>query len=142
MNLDLIAPEVIQRLPDLFFIFVWQGAVIALLTAAGFGFCASIRRSPLRVRDRSLVCMLAAPFVTLAFYSQTGAIAERLILALNLASVEVRTAPASLRLLVGAADLSGVVCGRHCLRDAIDRGLASLVAPGSLGGRDSRFRAS
>ena len=36
MNLDLIAPEVIQRLAGSLLHFVWQGAVIALLTAAGF----------------------------------------------------------------------------------------------------------
>ena len=35
MNIDLIAPEVIQRLAGSLLHFVWQGAVIALLTAVG-----------------------------------------------------------------------------------------------------------
>ena len=53
MNLDLIAPEVIQRLAGSLLHFVWQGALIALLAAVGLRLLASsIRRSPLRVRAR------------------------------------------------------------------------------------------
>jgi beta-lactamase regulating signal transducer with metallopeptidase domain len=96
MNLDLIAPEVIQRLAGSLLHFVWQGAVIALLTAVGLRL---LRHRSAEARYAfaivSLVCMLAAPLFTLAFYSQTGAVAQRLILALNLAA-EGRAAPASL----------------------------------------------
>ena len=96
MNLDLIAPEVIQRLAGSLLHFVWQGAVIALLTAVGLRL---LRHRSAESRYAfaivSLVCMLAAPLFTLAFYSQTGAVAQRLILALNLVA-EGRTASASL----------------------------------------------
>jgi beta-lactamase regulating signal transducer with metallopeptidase domain len=85
MNLDLIAPEVIQRFAGSLLHFIWQGALIAIVTAVGLRL----------LRDRSaearyalaigaLMCMLAAPIFTVAFYAQTGAIAQRLILALDL----------------------------------------------------------
>src|SRR4029450_9852312 len=97
MNANLIAPEVIQRFAGSLLHFVWQGAAIALVTAAGLRL---LRHRSAEARYAfaivSLVCMLAAPLFTLAFYSQTGAVAQRLILALNLATLEGRTAPASL----------------------------------------------
>jgi beta-lactamase regulating signal transducer with metallopeptidase domain len=87
MNANLIAPEVIQRFAGSLLHFIWQGAAIALLTAAGLRM---LRHRSAEARYAfaigSLACMLAAPLFTVAFYSQTGAIAQRLILALNLAS--------------------------------------------------------
>src|SRR5712671_196766 len=90
MNLSLIAPEVIQRFAGSLLHFVWQGAVIALVTAAGLRM---LRHRSAEARYAfaigSLTCMLAAPLFTVAFYSQTGAVALRLILALKLASTSI-----------------------------------------------------
>jgi beta-lactamase regulating signal transducer with metallopeptidase domain len=90
MNANLIAPEVIQRFAGSLLHFIWQGAVIALITAAGLRM---LRHRSAEARYAfaigSLICMLAAPLFTVAFYSQTGAVAQRLILALNLASASI-----------------------------------------------------
>ena len=87
MNANLIAPEVIQRFAGSLLHFIWQGAAIALMTAAGLRV---LRRRSAEARYAfaigGLTCMLAAPLITVAFYSQTGAVAQRLIVALNLAS--------------------------------------------------------
>src|SRR5436190_13234696 len=87
MNPNLIAPEVIQRFAGSLLHFIWQGAVIAMITAAGLRV---LRHRSAEARYGfaigSLACMLAAPLFTVAFYSQTGAVALRLILALKLAS--------------------------------------------------------
>src|SRR5262245_55771739 len=95
MNLDLIAPEVIQRFAGSLLHFVWQGAVIALIAAAGLRL---LRHRSAEARYAfaigSLVAMLAAPLITLSFYSQTGAVAQRLIFALGLASTSGQSAPA------------------------------------------------
>jgi beta-lactamase regulating signal transducer with metallopeptidase domain len=97
MNLDLIAPEMVQRFAGSLLHFVWQGAVIAIATAAGLRL---LRHRSAEARYTfaigSLLCMLAAPLFTLAFYSQTGAVTQRLILALSLAT-EGQAAPASLQ---------------------------------------------
>src|SRR5215471_13014716 len=83
MNANLIAPEVIQRFAGSLLHFVWQGALIAMVTAAGLRL---LRRRSAEMRYAfaigALLCMLAAPLFTVAFYSQTGAAAQRLILAL------------------------------------------------------------
>jgi len=96
MNLMWIAPEVMQRFAGSLLHFIWQGAVIALIVAAGLRL---LRHRPAETRYAfaiaSLLCMLAAPIFTLAFYAQTGAIAQRLILALSQIPDEART-PASL----------------------------------------------
>jgi beta-lactamase regulating signal transducer with metallopeptidase domain len=87
MNANLIAPEVVQRFAGSLLHFIWQGAAIALVTAAGLRM---LRHRSAEARYAfaigSLICMLAAPLFTVAFYSQTGAVAQGLILALNLAS--------------------------------------------------------
>lgn len=94
MNLTSIAPELIQRFSGSLLHFIWQGAVIALIAAAGFRL----------LRDRSaetryafaigsLLCMLAAPLLTLAFYAQTGAVTGRVLLALRLASTQGSSEP-------------------------------------------------
>ena len=87
MNLDLIAPEMVQRFAGSLLHFVWQGALIAMATAAGLSL---LRHRSAEARYTfaigSLLCMLAAPLFTLAFYSQTGALTQRLILALRLAT--------------------------------------------------------
>ena len=84
MNLMWIAPEVMQRFAGSLLHFVWQGAVIALFAAVGLRL---LRHRPAETRYAfaiaSLVCMLAAPIFTLVFYTQTGAIAQRLILVLS-----------------------------------------------------------
>ena len=98
MNPDLIAPEVIQRFAGSLLHFIWQGAVIAMITAAGLRM---LRHRSAEARYAfaigSLICMLAAPLFTVVFYSQTGAVAQRLIFALNLASTEGRSAATSLQ---------------------------------------------
>src|SRR6185295_12978135 len=90
MNANLIAPEVIQRFAGSLLHFIWQGAVIALISAAGLRM---LRHRSAEARYAfaigALTCMLAAPLFTVAFYSQTGAVAQRLILALNLASTSI-----------------------------------------------------
>src|SRR5678816_1275819 len=89
MNLDLVAPEVIQRFAGSLLHFVWQGAVIALITAAGLRL---LRHRSAEARYLlaigALLAMLGAPLLTLVFYSQTGEVAQRLILALGVASSE------------------------------------------------------
>src|SRR5580765_1220375 len=98
MNANLIAPEVIQRFAGSLLHFIWQGAVIAMIAAAGLRM---LRHRSAEARYAfaiaSMVCMLAAPIFTVAFYSQTGAVAQRLILSLNLVSTEGRTAAATLQ---------------------------------------------
>src|SRR5215468_5559838 len=98
MNANLIAPEVIQRFAGSLLHFIWQGAVIALITAAGLRM---LRHRSAEARYAftigSLACMLAAPLFTVAFYSQTGAVAQRLILALNLAATDGRSAATALQ---------------------------------------------
>src|SRR5262252_5973428 len=98
MNANLIAPEVIQRFAGSLLHFIWQGAVIAMITAAGLRM---LRHRSAEARYAfaigSLACMLAAPLFTVAFYSQTGAIAMRLILALKLASTEGQSAATALQ---------------------------------------------
>ena len=65
MNLDLIAPEVIQRFAGSLLHFVWQGAVIAMITAVGLRL---LRHRSAEARYAfaigSLICMLAAPLFT------------------------------------------------------------------------------
>src|SRR5215475_14100680 len=98
MNPDLIAPEVIQRFAGSLLHFIWQGAVIAMICAAGLRM---LRHRSAEARYafaiRSLTCMLAAPLFTAAFYSQTGAVALRLMLALNLVTTEGRSAATALQ---------------------------------------------
>src|SRR6185295_4182838 len=90
MNLNLIAPEVIQRFAGSLLHFIWQGAVIAMITAAGLRM---LRHRSAEARYAfaigSLTCMLAAPLVTVAFYAQTGAVTLRVIHALSLASASI-----------------------------------------------------
>jgi beta-lactamase regulating signal transducer with metallopeptidase domain len=97
MNPDLIAPEMVQRFAGSLLHFIWQGAVIAAATAAGLRL---LRHRSAEARYTfaigALLCMLAAPLFTLAFYSETGAATQRLVLALSLAT-EGQTAPASLQ---------------------------------------------
>jgi beta-lactamase regulating signal transducer with metallopeptidase domain len=98
MNANLIAPEVIQRFAGSLLHFIWQGAVIAMITAAGLRM---LRHRSAEARYAfaigSLVCMLAAPLFTVAFYSQTGAVAMQLILALKLASTEGQSAATAIQ---------------------------------------------
>ena len=98
MNANLIAPEVIQRFAGSLLHFIWQGAVIAMITAAGLRM---LRHRSAEARYAfaigSLTCMLAAPLFTVAFYSQTGAVAMQLIVALKLASTEGQSAATALQ---------------------------------------------
>src|SRR5262249_452594 len=98
MNPNLIAPEVMQRLAGSLVHFIWQGAVIALITAAGLRM---LRHRSAEARYAfaigSPACMLVAPLFTVAFYWETGAVGMGLILALNLASTEGRSAATALQ---------------------------------------------
>src|ERR1044071_13601 len=98
MNSNLIAPEVIQRFAGSLLHFIWQGAAIAMIAAAGLRM---LRHRSAEARYAfaigALTCMLAAPLWTVAFYSQTGAVALRLMLALNLAATEGRSAATALQ---------------------------------------------
>src|SRR6516162_6854205 len=90
MNANLIAPEVIQRFAGSLLHFVWQGAVIALITAIGLRM---LRHRSAEARYAfaigGLTAMLAAPLFTVAFYSPTGAVTQRIILALSSASTSI-----------------------------------------------------
>jgi beta-lactamase regulating signal transducer with metallopeptidase domain len=103
MNPDLIAPEAIQRLAGSLLHFIWQGAAIALITATGLRMlrhrCAEARYA---LAIGSLACMLAAPLFTVVFYTETGAVARRLILTLNPASEEGRSAATAFQASVWA----------------------------------------
>src|SRR5215471_12238906 len=98
MNPNVIAPEVIQRFAGSLLHFIWQGTVIAMITAAGLRM---LRHRSAEARYAfaigALACMLAAPLLTVAFYSQTGTAATRLILALKLASTEGRSTATALQ---------------------------------------------
>src|SRR5262252_5011692 len=90
MNPNLIAPEVMQRLAGSLVHFIWQGAVIAMITAAGLRM---LRHRSAEARYAfaigGLTVMLAAPLFTVAFYSQTGAVAQRIIHVLSSASTSI-----------------------------------------------------
>jgi hypothetical protein len=89
MNLMWIAPEVMQRFAGSLLHFIWQGALIAIVAVIGLRLLR--HRSPearYAFAIVSLVCMLAAPVFTLAFYAQTGYIAQRLIVALSRVPLE------------------------------------------------------
>src|SRR6185369_8568298 len=98
MNPNLIAPEVIQRFAGSLLHFIWQGAVIAMITAAGLRL---LRHRSAEARyafaSGGLACMLSARLLTAAFYSQPGAIALRLMLAVDLVSIEGRSAATGLQ---------------------------------------------
>ena len=80
MSFVWIAPEMMQRFAGSLLHFIWQGAVIAIVAGIGLRL---LRHRSAEARYAfaiaSLICMLAAPMFTLAFYAQTGAIAQRLI---------------------------------------------------------------
>src|SRR5215510_6642264 len=81
---DWIAPEMVHRFAGSLLHFIWQGVVIAILAAIGLRLLR--QRSPearYAFAIASMVCMLAAPILTVTFYAQTGAIARLLIHAVN-----------------------------------------------------------
>jgi beta-lactamase regulating signal transducer with metallopeptidase domain/protocatechuate 3,4-dioxygenase beta subunit len=86
MNFFDIAPDVAQRFAGSLLHFVWQGAIIALLTAVGLRF---LRRNSAETRYAlsifALVLMLIVPVLTFTFYAETGALALKLIQTVNAA---------------------------------------------------------
>jgi beta-lactamase regulating signal transducer with metallopeptidase domain len=89
MNLMWIAPEVMQRFAGSLLHFIWQGALIAIVAVIGLRLLR--HRSPearYAFAIGSLLCMLAAPVLTLAFYAQTGYITQQLIVALSRVPIE------------------------------------------------------
>jgi len=80
MNRYGIFPEIAQRLAGSLLHFIWQGALVAFLTAMCLKLC-SRRSAELRyvVSSTALALMLASPILTFVFYGQTGAIALRLL---------------------------------------------------------------
>jgi beta-lactamase regulating signal transducer with metallopeptidase domain len=80
MNVFDIAPEVAQRFAGSLLHFVWQGAVIAFVTALGLrlmrGKSADARYT---LSIFALVLMLLVPLLTFIFYAETGALALKLI---------------------------------------------------------------
>ena len=80
MNRYGISPEIAQRLAGSLLHFIWQGALVAFLTAVCLKLF-SRRSAELRyvVSSAAMALMLAAPVLTFAFYGQTGAIALRLL---------------------------------------------------------------
>ena len=79
MNSFGLSPENAQRFAGSLLHFIWQGALLAVLTALWLKFM-SRRSAELRyiVSIVSMALMLASPIVTFAFYRQTGAIALQL----------------------------------------------------------------
>ncbi len=90
-----ITPEFTQRLAGSLIHFLWQGAVIAAVTAVCLRLLAR-KRAEWRyaVSCAALAAMLAAPTLTFVFYAQTGAVALRVLHFEN--SVLVDTAQTSL----------------------------------------------
>ncbi len=80
MNRYGISPEIAQRLAGSLLHFIWQGALLAFLTAMCLKLL-SRRSAEIRyvVASTAMALMLAAPVLTFAFYGQTGAIALRLL---------------------------------------------------------------
>jgi beta-lactamase regulating signal transducer with metallopeptidase domain len=75
-----IPPEMMQRLAGSLLHFVWQGAMIALLTAVALRFLAR-RSADARyvVSVFALLLMLLAPIATFIFYAQAGALTLQLL---------------------------------------------------------------
>src|SRR5437762_10462963 len=75
-----VSPEIMQRFAGSLLHFFWQGAVIAMLAALAFRLTA---RRPAEwryaVSVAALLSMFAAPIMTFVFYTQTGALARRLL---------------------------------------------------------------
>jgi ankyrin repeat protein/beta-lactamase regulating signal transducer with metallopeptidase domain len=90
-----ISPVVFERLAGSLLHFVWQGAAIALVAAAALRL---LRGKPAEWRYAAaaagLCAMFAAPFITFAFYAETGALTSRLLRSLNAAAVAASEASA------------------------------------------------
>jgi hypothetical protein len=117
MNFAWIAPEVMQRLAGSLLHFIWQGAVIAIVAAIGLRL---LRHRSAEARYAlaivSLACMLAAPMFTLAFYAQTGAVAQRLLESVSQVTGGGPTLEATLwaqRILVMSFTLQSVPLGTY-----------------------------
>jgi bla regulator protein blaR1 len=111
MTLTWITPEFTQRLAGSLIHFLWQGAVIAVVTAVCLRLLA--RRSAewrYAVSCVALAAMLAAPMLTFVFYAQTGAVALRLLKFEGSALVE--TTQTSLGMANTAASGRTPVAGR------------------------------
>src|SRR3954470_9486679 len=75
LTLQVLSPDLLQRLAGSLLHFIWQGAVIAMVSATILKMLANRSaeiRYPAPVGALSL--MLAAPILTFAFYKQTGRI--------------------------------------------------------------------
>jgi ankyrin repeat protein/beta-lactamase regulating signal transducer with metallopeptidase domain len=87
MTSMLISPVMLERLAGSLLHFVWQGAAIAVLAALTLRL---LRRRPAEWRyataSAALFAMLAAPFLTFAFYAETGALTLRVLRSLNSAA--------------------------------------------------------
>jgi beta-lactamase regulating signal transducer with metallopeptidase domain len=77
------SPEIMQRLAGSLLHFFWEGAVVAMFTALSLRFLTH-RSAEARyaVTVAGLVLMAVAPIVTFASYSETGRVAEQVILLL------------------------------------------------------------
>lgn len=82
-----ISPVVLERLAGSLLHFVWQGAAIAVVAATALRL---MRGKPpewrYAVAALALFAMFVAPFVTFAFYAETGALTSRLLSSLNAAA--------------------------------------------------------
>src|SRR5262245_1169850 len=80
MSNDWFSPEILQRFAGSLLHFFWQGAVVAMVAAAGLRLAA---HKPASWRYAVAVCalflMFAAPIATFVFYAQTGAITLQLL---------------------------------------------------------------
>ncbi|HET9217059.1 MAG TPA: ankyrin repeat domain-containing protein [Terriglobia bacterium] len=91
-----ISPVVLERLAGSLLHFVWQGAAIAVVAALALRL---MRRRPPEWRyataSAALFAMLAAPFLTFAFYAETGALTLRVLHTLNSVTVAASEASAA-----------------------------------------------
>ena len=90
------SPVVLERLAGSLLHFVWQGAAIAIVAALALRL---LRHRPAEWRyataSAALFLMLAAPFLTFAFYAETGALTLRLLRTLNSVTVAASEASAA-----------------------------------------------
>src|SRR6185503_5857360 len=82
-----ITSTVLERLAGSLLHFVWQGAAIAIVAAVALRLLR--RRAPewrYATALAALFAMLLAPFLTFAFYAETGALTLRLLRGVNSAA--------------------------------------------------------
>jgi ankyrin repeat protein/beta-lactamase regulating signal transducer with metallopeptidase domain len=135
-----ISPVMLERLAGSLLHFVWQGAAIAVVAALALRL---LRHRPAEWRyataSAALLAMLVAPFITFAFYAETGALTLWVLRGLNSAAtaaseastagVEVWTQRIVFVWLVGVVVLLARLAGGWLLSRRVLRSAAAVVTP-------------